>query len=238
MRSLENLLFFILPILSIIIFIICVLLGALAYEGGNRLDLNASGYSFSNNFLSDLGRIKSISGIKNSVPYFCFNGSLIILSVIFSFFFLYLPCLYDESARVQSISRIGSSFGFLASICFAGVALTPTDLFFSSHIFFANWLYRLLCLSMFFYSFVYILMEKKNILFSIIFCLIGLVVTFKIILSDFGLANLFSEPHTIRVLAQKIASIALVIGVPMMTIYNRFRILSGEVSLYPLALKK
>ncbi len=91
---------------------------------------------------------------------------------------------------------------------------------------------------MFFYSFVYILMEKKNILFSIIFSLIGLVVTFKIILSDFGLANLFSEPHTIRVLAQKIASIALVIGVPMMTIYNRFRILSGEVSLYPLALKK
>ena len=238
MRSIENLLFFILPILSIVIFIICVLLGALTYDGGNSLELNAPGYSFSNNYLSDLGRIKSISGMENSIPYYCFNGSLIILSAIFSVFFLYLPCLYDESHRVQSISRIGSCFGFLAGICFAGVALTPTDLFFTSHKFFANWLYRLLCLSMFFYSFVYILMEKNNILFSFIFSLIGLVVAFKIILSDFGLANLFSEPHTIRVLAQKIASIALVIGVPMMTIYNRFRIFNGEVILYPLALKK
>ena len=143
MRSIENLLFFILPILSIVIFIICVLLGALTYDGGNSLELNAPCYSFSNNYLSDLGRIKSLSGMENSIPYYSFNGSLIILSAIFLVFFLYLPCLYDDSARVQTISRIGSYFGFLASICFAGVALTPTDQFFSSHVFFANWLYSL-----------------------------------------------------------------------------------------------
>lgn len=236
MSSKERLLFFILPLTAIVVFVLLVITGALAYDGGNRLDHHSVGYSFSNNYLSDLGRLKTVSGIANTVPYYCFNGALIMLSAVFSFYFLYLPSLYDNGQRVQNISRIGSVCGFLASICFAGVAFTPVDLFFSAHVFFADWLYRLMNLSIIFYAVSFMMMPKKQLILSSLFGLIGLAVGSHVILSDFGAAELFSEPHTVRVLSQKAATIALVFSVPLMTAYNRERINSHPVMLSPFAL--
>tara|TARA_B100000678_G_scaffold246080_1_gene218743 strand:- start:359 stop:1075 length:717 start_codon:yes stop_codon:yes gene_type:complete len=236
MRSKENSLFFILPLIAIITFVLLVVTGALAYEGGNRLDHHSVGYSFSNNYLSDLGRLKTVSGVPNTVPYYCFNGALIILSAVFSFYFLYLPSLYDDDQRVQNISRLGSVCGFLASICCAGVALAPADLFFSTHVFFADWVYRFMNLSIFFYAVSFIIMANKHFILSLLFGLIGIIVSSHIILSDFGAAELFSEPHTIRVLSQKAATIALAVSVPLMAIHNRARIDSHTVTLSPFAI--
>ena len=232
MHSKERLLFFILPLAAIVIFVVLVFAGAYAYDGGNRLDHSSVGYSFSNNYLSDLGRLKTVSGVTNTVPFYCFNGALIILSAVFSFYFLYLPSLYDDNQRVQNISRLGSVCGFLASICFAGVAY----LFFSAHTFFADWLYRLMNLTIFFYAVSFIIMPKKHFILSVVFGFIGLIVSSHILLSDFGLADLFSEPHTLRVLSQKAATIALVVSVPLMTIHNRKRIDSHPLSLSPFAI--
>ena len=58
-----------------------------------------------------------------------------------------------------------------------------------------------------------------------------MVVSSHIIISDFGLAKYFSEPHTVRVLSQKAATIALIISVPLMTIYNRKRLASHPITL-------
>ena len=112
----ERLLFFILPSAAIILFISLVFVAAFAYEGGNRLDSQSVGYSFSNNYLSDLGRLKTVAGVPNTIPFYCFNGALIILSAIFSFYFLYLPSLYDDDERVQNISRVGSAFLSVLSV--------------------------------------------------------------------------------------------------------------------------
>ena len=236
MQTKERILFFILPSFAICAFIIFVIIGALSYKGGNNLDQNSIGYSFANNYLSDLGRMKSVAGHVNSVPFYCFNGGLIMLSVVFSLYFSFLPSLYDESINVQNISRVGSIFGFLASLCFAGVAFTPADLLLEPHIFFADWLFRLMNLSIIFYAISYVIMEKKYFIFSFIFGLVALFVSAHIILSDFGLAKFFNEPHTVRVLSQKAASIALLISVPLMTIYNRQRLKSGPVVLKILSL--
>ena len=232
----ERLLFFILPSVAIILFISLVFVAAFAYEGGNRLDSQSVGYSFSNNYLSDLGRLKTVAGVPNVIPFYCFNGALIILSAIFSFYFLYLPSLYDDDERVQNISRLGSFCGLLASFCFAGVAYTPSDLFFSAHVFFADWLYRLMNLTIFFYAISFIIMPKKHFALSLVFGFIGLIVSSHILLSDFGFADFFNEPHTIRVLSQKAATIALVFSVPLMTIHNRKRIESHPLSLSPFAI--
>lgn len=237
MKTKERLLFFILPSAAIVVFIFLVIMGAMSYEGGHRLDLNSEGYSFSNNYLSDLGRIKTVAGMDNSIPFYCFNSALIILSVVFSFYFLFLPSVYDESIEIQNIARVGSFFGFLASICFAGVAYTPADLFIDAHIFFADWLFRLMNLTIVFYAITYIMMKKNYFIFSFIFGIVALVVTAHIILSDFGLARFFNEPHTVRVLSQKAATIALIISVPLMTIYNQKRLSSHPIDLRIFALK-
>ena len=107
MKTKERLLFFILPSSAIVLFIFLVIMGAISYEGGHRLDLNSEGYSFSNNYLSDLGRIKTVAGMDNSIPFYCFNSALIILSVVFSFYFLFLPSVYDESIEIQYICSQG-----------------------------------------------------------------------------------------------------------------------------------
>ena len=102
MKEKGRLLFFILPSVAIVLFILLVFVGALSYEGGNRLDHSSIGYSFSNNYLSDLGRIKTVAGHNNSIPFYCFNSSLIILSVVFSFYFsintkkVFLSSLYSS----------------------------------------------------------------------------------------------------------------------------------------------
>ena len=237
MKTKERLLFFILPSAAIVVFIFLVIIGAMSYEGGHRLDLYSEGYSFSNNYLSDLGRIQTVAGMDNSIPFYCFNSALIILSVIFSFYFLFLPSVYDESIEIQNIARIGSFFGFLASICFAGVAYTPADLFIDAHIFFADWLFRLMNLTIVFYAITYIMMKNNYFIFSFIFGIVALVVTTHIFLSDFGLARFFNEPHTVRVLSQKAATIALIISVPLMTIYNQKRLSLRPIDLRIFALK-
>ena len=237
MKTKERLLFFILPSAAIVVFIFLVIMGAMSYEGGHRLDLNSEGYSFSNNYLSDLGRIKTVAGMDNSIPFYCFNSALIILSVVFSFYFLFLPSVYDETIKIQNISQVGSVFGFLASICFAGIAFTPADLFIDAHIFFADWLFRLMNLTIVFYAVTYVMMKKNYFIFSFIFGIVALVVTAHIILSDFGLARFFNEPHTVRVLSQKAATISLIISVPLMTIYNQKRLSSHPIDLKIFALK-
>ena len=238
MQSKERLLFFILPSFAILLFVLLVFVGAFSYEGGNRLDHDSVGYSFSNNYLSDLGRLRTVSGVANTIPYYCFNSGLIILSAVFSFYFLFLPSLYDDNQRVQNLSRLGSICGLLASICFAGVAYTPADLFFTAHKFFANWLYRLMNFTILFYAVSFLIMPKKHFTLSIVFGFVGVIVSSHIILSDFGLAEIFSEPHTVKVLSQKAATIALVISVPLMTIHNRGRIDSHPLTLSPLAISK
>ena len=237
MKTKERLLFFILPSSAIVLFIFLVMVGAISYEGGHRLNLNSEGYSFSNNYLSDLGRVNTVAGMDNYIPFLCFNSALIILSVVFSFYFLFLPSIYDESAEIQNISRVGSVFGFLASLCFAGVAYTPADLFIDAHIFFADWLFRLMNMTIVFYAMTYIMMKKNYFIFSFIFGIVALVVTAHIILSDFGLAKFFDEPHTVRVLSQKAATISLLISVPLMTVYNQKRLSSHPITLRILALK-
>ena len=231
MQSKERLLFFILPSFAILIFVLLVFAGAFSYEGGNRLDHNSIGYSFSNNYLSDLGRLRTVSGVANTIPYYCFNSGLIILSAVFSFYFLFLPSLYDDNQRVQNLSRLGSICGLLASICFAGVAYTPADLFLDAHIFFADWLFRLMNLTIISYALAYVMMKRSYFIFSFIFAIVAVVVSSHIIISDFGLAKYFSEPHTVRVLSQKAATIALIISVPLMTIYNRKRLASHPITL-------
>ena len=54
------------------------------------------------------------------------------------------------------LSRVGGIFGCFASICFAGVGFTPSDLYFDLHVFFANWVFRSMSLAVFFYSLTFL----------------------------------------------------------------------------------
>ena len=231
MKKLEYNIFIILPIVSILVFISLVTLAMMTYNGGNAIDNFSNGYSFSLNYLSDLGRNIGYSGVNNTLPFYSFNLSLIIIGISFLIYFLFLPSLHNKSSISFLLSRIGGVFGCFASICFAGVGLTPSDLFFDLHVFFANWVFRSMSLAVFFYSLTFLLINRDNVFLSLIFFSSGLIVLSHIIIADFDFALYMSNPHNAKVLSQKAAVIAMIFMVPLMAIINLKQLNDQKISL-------
>ena len=72
-----------------IFFVIAVIIASYFYPGGNIHDSNQLGYSFTHNFLSDLGGLESHSGEGNIISSIFFN-----LSMLFFSLSVFLSCLF------------------------------------------------------------------------------------------------------------------------------------------------
>ena len=213
-------LFITLPLASIGLYIFLMAAAMVSYNGGNSMDHYGIGYSFSLNFLSDLGRANGYAGQNNTLSFYSFNLSLAIIGIAFFSYFLFLPSLHNSNPRSFLFSRIGSIFGCFSSICFAGVGLTPADTLLDMHIFFANWVFRSMSLAVLFYALTFFFLNKDNLYISILFLLSGIVVLTHIVIADIDLAVYMSNPHYARVLSQKAAVIAMIFMVPLMAIIN------------------
>ena len=126
-----------------ILFLVSVCIAIFFYPGGNIHDSTQEGYSLTHNFLSDLGGYKSHSGDINFLSSFFFGFSLI-LFFFAGIAFLYIPHLFKDNIFNFRLAFCGSIFFGLGSIFFAGVGLTPHDLYMEMHIFFALNAFRLM----------------------------------------------------------------------------------------------
>ena len=213
-------LFITLPLASIVLYIFLLAAAMVSYNGGNTIDHYGIGYSFSLNFLSDLGRANGYAGQNNTLSFYSFNLSLAIIGIAFLTYFLFLPSLHNSNPRSFLFSRIGSFFGCFSSICFVGVGITPADSLLDMHIFFANWVFRSMCIAVLFYALTFIFLNKNNLFLSLLFLLSGIVVLTHIVIADIDLAVYMSNPHYARVMSQKAAVIAMIFMVPLMAIIN------------------
>ena len=127
----------------IIFFVIAVIIASYFYPGGNIHDSTQLGYSFTHNFLSDLGGLESHSGEGNIISSIFFNLSMLLFFLI-GISFLFVPILFKENKPNFILAIIGSSFFFVGSMFFAGVGFTPYDVFFDLHVFFALNSFRLM----------------------------------------------------------------------------------------------
>lgn len=124
-------------------FIIAVCVGIYSYPGGNIHDVNQVGYSLANNFLSDLGGYQSHSGDVNFIASFFFNVGMFLFAAV-GIGFLYVPALFREDRVNYRLALAGSALFFLGTGFFAGVGLTPYDLYLDLHVFFAINAFRFL----------------------------------------------------------------------------------------------
>ena len=124
-------------------FIIAFFIASYFYPGGNIHDPSQIGYSYTHNFLSDLGGQKSHSGQNNFISSLIFNSSML-LFFLPGISFLFVPLLFKEDKISFTFALLGSLFFFLGSSFFAGVGLTPYDLYLDLHVFFALNSFRLL----------------------------------------------------------------------------------------------
>ena len=126
-----------------IYFILGVIISSLLYPGGNIFDHDQIGYSFSKNYLSDLGGYKSRSGEINFLSSFIFNSSMFFYAFS-GVGFLIVPSLFRDNKTMFTLSITGSVFFFIGSFFFAGVGLTPHDIYQDLHGFFAKNAFRLM----------------------------------------------------------------------------------------------
>ena len=224
-------LFITLPLASIVLYIFLLAAAMVSYNGGNTIDHHGIGYSFSLNFLSDLGRVSGYGGQNNTLSFYSFNLSLAIIGIAFLTYFLFLPSLHNSNPRSFLFSRIGSFFGCFSSICFAGVGMTPADTLLDMHIFFANWVFRSMCIAVLFYALTFIFLSKNNLFLSLLFLLSGFVVLTHIVIADIDMAVYMSNPHYARVMSQKAAVIAMIFMVPLMAIINMTQLREQTINL-------
>jgi hypothetical protein len=119
--------------ISCIAFLFLTAVGMIYFPGGTILDHNTKGYSFFNNFFSELGRWRTLNGETKWVSFFCLEIALIGQSAamfIFNRKFLDSTRSKELSPAAYYTALIcGSLFPFFLT----GVALTPCDLYLPYH---------------------------------------------------------------------------------------------------------
>lgn len=114
-------------------FLALTLLAMFAYPGGTVADPEARGYSFFRNFFSDLGRTVNPLGRPNTLSFVLFVVALTLAGLGLVLFFLAMPSLFSQPRSARSLSLVGSLFGIVSGLSFAGVAFTPANLFLTAH---------------------------------------------------------------------------------------------------------
>ena len=193
-----------------IFFTISVFVSMFFYPGGNIHDPSQLGYSISHNFLSDLGGYKSHSGLPNLISFLIFNFSMTLFTLI-GISFLFIPKLFKEDIISFIISIIGSAFLFFGTLFFAGVGLTPFDLYLDEHIFFAINAFRLLVPGLVLYFFVLIRSSVSKKYSVMIFCLLFFTFLYVVyqIISDSPLTSI--EQMVEQAIIQKIITLVNII---------------------------
>ena len=167
-----------------IFFVIAFIIASYFYPGGNIHDPAQLGYSFTHNFLSDLGGLESHSGEDNIISSVFFNLSMLLFFFI-GISFLFVPILFKENKSTFILAIIGSLFFFTGSMFFAGVGFTPYDVFFDLHVFFALNSFRLMIPASLIYLIVF-LRSSLNIKYVAVIALFLFLVTAYVIYLNFG----------------------------------------------------
>tara|TARA_B110000438_G_C15805748_1_gene647222 strand:- start:93 stop:830 length:738 start_codon:yes stop_codon:yes gene_type:complete len=139
------------PTFSISLFFVLTIIAAIIYPGSVRegIDFECEHYSFTHNFLSELGTFSVSSddanpfSIKqdNTTSMLLFNGSLVLIGFTIVMFYVFFEKLFlfaGDSKLSVKYAKVAKPLGILAGVMYAGVGLVPHDLHFGVHVFFAN----------------------------------------------------------------------------------------------------
>ena len=149
------------PRFFLVYFFAAIGIAAYFYPGGNHLDSSQIGYVFTANFLSELGFYRTLSNEINFISAFFFNSAMY-LNLLVGFGFLMVPKLFNENIYSLSCAWIGAICIFVACIFFAGVGLTPADLYFPEHIFAVTNAFNLIIIAYLFISFAFFFSPTSN----------------------------------------------------------------------------
>ena len=210
------------PRFIIIISIVAFAISMMLFPGGNHLDTNQIGYSFTKNFISELGRFKSMSGDVNFFSSFIFI-SICCLNIFLGISFLKIPKLFKQNKISYVFALIGGFFIFIGCLFYIAVGFTPEDLYFQKHIFVAEYFFNTTSLGIIFFSIAILFSRIHNLYASLSLILIALLVIYAINLShipeiDPANTELYAETYSMetqifKVIMQKLMAIMIMINI-------------------------
>ena len=125
---------FLLVIISIIQYLILTTIAMFFYTGGNAINPSAQSYSFSANFISDLGRTKSISGNPNIISLTLYTIAGVFFSFSLMIFVIALRDLFKDDIKTKRISNFITILGIISAFFMLIGYLTPWDIYGSTHV--------------------------------------------------------------------------------------------------------
>ena len=180
-------------------FILFTIIGMIFYTGGTYNDPTTPGYSFFENFVSDIGRTVSHSGESNFIAFLFFSIAFFIGGVSLVPSFLAFPTFFREDHALKGISIIGSIFGIFTAFCFAGITFAPSDINPAGHIFFVYGGFLSGLVPSILYTIIIFLKKEYPSLYAFNFMIFAIILIGYVILLFAGPNNL-----VIQVTGQKI----------------------------------
>jgi hypothetical protein len=195
------------------VFVFLTSIAMLTYTGGAVDNHSAQGYSFTHDFLSNLGMITALSGKPNWVSAVLFTISLSAAGACLVVFFILFPRFFQATRFEKILSQIGSIFGVLAGICFIGIAFAPADIARPAHVQFVMWAFRLFPLAVLCYVPVMFIDRKYPKVYAFVFAVFCLLLIGYYLLITNGPE--FSSPQglVVQAVGQKIIAYASIISI-------------------------
>jgi hypothetical protein len=129
-------------VLACALFVALTFAAMLAYPGGTYADPATAGFSFWNNFFSDLGRTRTRLGGGQVLSRLLFTTALLLVAAGLAAFFAAFAGLVRSARPARGLALAGSACGCLAAVAFAGVALVPADVALALHDRLVQWAFR------------------------------------------------------------------------------------------------
>jgi hypothetical protein len=166
-----------------------VLLSALAmwlYPGGTHADPTSRGYSFLQNFFSDLGLTVALNGAPNTASMILFITSLTLAGLGLVAFFVAAPQFFWRERLLRVPSVLGSVFGVLSGLCFIGVAWTPANLAAGPHGQVTLWAFETFLVVVVFYDLAILLNPRFANVYALVYFLFAVLLGAYIGLMIYG----------------------------------------------------
>ncbi len=133
------------------IFVAATLVAMLIYPGGTKFDPDASGYTFFQNFFSELGFTMTRSGFPNPIGAPLFFLALTMAGLGLVLFFVVSLQFFWRTRLLKVLSLLGSLAGVISGLAYVGIAFTPANLLPAPHLNFVLLAFRAFLPAVLFY---------------------------------------------------------------------------------------
>lgn len=196
-----------------VIFVVLTAVAMLLYPGGTKTDHSTPGYSFFQNFFSDLGLTKAWSGESNGISSALFIVALSLAGAMLALFFVAFAQFFNQSFRGKLLSRLGSVAGVISGICFVGIAATPANLHGWAHGTFVDWSFRMFLLAVVLYTAVILVEHQYPKRLAWVFALFAILLAAYVVLITVGPSSETPSGLKIQVTGQKIIVYAAIVSI-------------------------